>query len=63
VVADQVDRVEAGWALIGEGHGTGRVELARPAGACEGVGDRSARGGRSSAARDEKCAGAQDYSG
>ncbi len=53
VVADQVERVEAGWALVGEGYGTGRVELARPAGACGGVGDRSAGGGRSPAARDE----------
>ena len=53
VVADQVERVEVGWALVGEGYGTGRVELARPAGACGGVRDSSTRGGRSSAARDE----------
>ena len=53
VVADEVERVDAGWALVGEGYGTGRVELARPAGACGGVGDRSAGGGRSPSARDE----------
>ena len=63
VVADQVERVEAGWALVGEGYGTGRVELARPARACGGVRDSSTRGGRSPAAGDEQCAGAQEYSG
>lgn len=63
VVADQVEGVEAGWALVGEGYGTGRVELARPAGACGGVRDSSTRGGRSPAAGDEQCAGAQEYSG
>src|SRR5947199_8220510 len=63
VVADQVERVEVGWALVGEGYGAGRVELARPAGACGSVRARSAGGGRSPASMDERCIAAEEYSG